>query len=109
VHAYGALRVVDNATWLRAQLGALTDHHEAAFPEPWAVSDAPHECIQRMMAAITGVELVITRLLGKWKGSRNQPTKNRTGVIAGLMEAGRPEADAMAALVGAGHDDLQAP
>ena len=58
---------------------------------------------------LTGVELVITRLLGKWKGSQNQPTKNPAGVIAGSMEAGRPEAEAMAALVAAGHDDRQAP
>jgi len=67
------------------------------------------ERIQGMMAAITGAELVMTRLLGKWKGSRNQPTKNRTGVTAGSMEADRPEANAMVGLMAAGHDDRQAP
>lgn len=43
VHAYGHVRVVDDAAWLRAQLEALTAHNEASFSEPWAVSDAPHE------------------------------------------------------------------
>jgi transcriptional regulator len=62
-----------------------------------------------MMAAVTGAELVTTRLLGKWKGSRNQPTRNRTGVTAGSMEAGRPEANAMVALMAARRDDRQAP
>lgn len=102
VHAYGVLRVVDNAPWLRAQLDALTDRNEASFPEPWKVSDAPPDHIVRIMAAIVGVEMVITKLLGKWKVSQNQPTQNQVGVIAGLKASGLPESEAMAALVEAG-------
>ncbi|MEW5756480.1 MAG: FMN-binding negative transcriptional regulator [Pseudomonadota bacterium] len=65
VHAYGLLRIVDNAAWLRDQLEALTAHNEASFPEPWAVSDAPLEYIERLMASIVGIEMVITRLVGE--------------------------------------------
>lgn len=101
-HAYGFLRVVDNASWLRAQLDALTSHNEASFSEPWAVSDAPPEYIERIMAAIVGVEMVITKLLGKWKVSQNQPTQNQTSVISGLEASGLPTSEAMAALVKAG-------
>lgn len=99
VHAYGYLRVVDNAAWLRAQLDALTDANEAPLREPWTVSDAPPEYIERMMAAIVGVELVITKLLGKWKVSQNQPTQNQASVISALRESGLPQSGAMAALV----------
>lgn len=99
VHAYGVLRVVDNASWLRAQLDALTEHNESSFPEPWAVSDAPPEHIERIMAAIVGVEMVITKLLGKWKVSQNQPTQNQVSVISGLKASSIPESEAMAALV----------
>ena len=102
VHAYGFLRVVDNASWLRAQLEALTDHNEAFFPEPWAVSDAPPEYVEKIMAAIVGVEMVITKLLGKWKASQNQSTQNQMGVVSGLKESGFPESEAMAPLVEAG-------
>jgi transcriptional regulator len=102
VHAYGVLRVVDNASWLRAQLDALTEHNESSFPEPWAVSDAPPEYIERIMAAIVGVEMVITKLLGKWKVSQNQPAQNQVGVISGLKASGLPESEAMAALVETG-------
>lgn len=102
VHAHGVLRVVDNATWLRVQLDALTDHNEASFPEPWAVSDAPADHVERIMAAIVGVEMVITKLLGKWKVSQNQPTQNQLGVISGLKESGLPTSEAMVALVEAG-------
>lgn len=99
VHAHGLLRVIDNASWLRAHLDALTGHNEASFPEPWAVSDAPPEHIERMMTAIAGVEMVITKLLGKWKVSQNQPAQNQIGVISGLKASGLPASEEMAALV----------
>lgn len=99
VHAYGSLRVVDDAAWLRAQLEDLTADNEAPFPEPWAVSDAPHEYIEGMMAGIVGIEMVITRLSGKWKVSQNQPAQNRSSVVAGLKAVGLPDALAVAALV----------
>lgn len=99
VHAYGLLRVVDDALWLRAQLDALTAHNEASFPEAWAVSDAPPDYIERIMEAIVGVEMVITKLLGKWKVSQNQPSQNQASVVSGLKASGRPESEAMAALV----------
>lgn len=105
VHAHGVLRIVDNATWLRAQLEALTDHSEASFPEPWAVSDAPADHIERIMTAIVGVEMVVTSMLGKWKVSQNQPMQDRVGVISGLKASGIQGAAAMAALVEAAAKD----
>lgn len=41
VHAYGYVRVVDDASWLRVQLEALTAHNEASFSEPWTVFRCP--------------------------------------------------------------------
>ncbi|MBI5938003.1 MAG: FMN-binding negative transcriptional regulator [Betaproteobacteria bacterium] len=102
VHAYGFLRIVDNAAWLRAQLEDLTTHNEASFSEPWAVSDAPHEHIEKIMAAIVGIEMVITKLSGKWKVSQNQPAQNQASVVAGLKASGLPDSLAMAALVEVG-------
>ncbi len=102
VHAYGQLQVVDDASWLRSQLEALTNQHEAAFPEPWAVADAPHEFTEKLMEAIIGIELVITRLSGKWKVSQNQPPCNQASVAEGLSASGQLDAAGMAALVKAG-------
>lgn len=102
VHAYGVLRVVDNASWLRAQLNALTDHSEASFPEPWSVSDAPPDHVEKIMTSIVGVEMVITKFLGKWKVSQNQPAQNQASVISGLRASGLPDSEVMAALVEAG-------
>lgn len=99
VHARGTLRVVDDAAWLRAHLEALTAHNEAAFSEPWQLSDAPTGFTDRLLEAIVGIEIAITRLSGKWKTSQNQPEGNRAGVVRGLRARDSDEARAMAALV----------
>ena len=93
VHAYGELRVIDDPVWVLAQISALTAANEAALPQPWAVSDAPTDYIEKMLGAIVGIEIVITRLLGKWKVSQNQPAVNQASLIAALD--GQP----MAALI----------
>jgi len=102
VHAYGVLRIVDDASWLRAQLHALTGQNEAAFPDPWSVSDAPPEYVENMMQAIVGVEMAVTKLLGKWKVSQNQSAQNQASVISNLRASGRAEAELMASLVETG-------
>ncbi|MES2353608.1 MAG: FMN-binding negative transcriptional regulator [Pseudomonadota bacterium] len=99
VHAYGSLRIVDDPTWLRSQLEALTAHNEASFPQPWKIADAPHEYIEKLIGSIVGIEIVITKLYGKWKVSQNQPAQNRTTVVEGLQASGTEEALMMAKLV----------
>lgn len=107
VHAYGTLRAIDDAGWVREHLETLTDHHEANLPKPWAVSDAPGEFIEETIKAIVGVEIVITRLSGKWKVSQNQPEQNQAGVIKGLASCGHRDAVAMAALVEVARKDAR--
>jgi transcriptional regulator len=88
VHAYGELRVIDDPVWVFAQISALTAANEAALPQPWAVTDAPADYTEKMLGAIVGIEIRITRLLGKWKLSQNQPPANQTSLIRAL--AGTP-------------------
>ncbi len=101
-HACGTLRVIDDAAWIRAQLEALTAHNEAKFDLPWSISDAPREYTDKLIETIVGIEIVITKLTGKWKVSQNQPAKNQAGVIAGLAHSDQRDAAEMAALVSAG-------
>lgn len=101
-HARGVLRVHEDAGWLRAHLAALTAAHEGARAEPWRVEDAPADYADKLIGAIVGIEIAITRLTGKWKTSQNQPARNRAGVVLGLRGEGGDDALAMAALVGAG-------
>lgn len=98
-HAYGRLRIIDDAAWLLAHLDALTASNEAAFAAPWQLSDAPPDFTEKLIGAVVGIEIVITRLIGKWKASQNQPPQNRAGVVSALRTSGSAEALAMAALV----------
>ena len=93
VHAYGQLTVIDDAAWIFGQVSALTASNEAALPQPWAVTDAPPDYIEKMLGAIVGIEITVTRLLGKWKASQNQPAENRASLIAALEKTGTPMAE----------------
>lgn len=99
VHAYGPLRIIDDRMWLRGLVGRLTDRHEAVTAQPWKVTDAPDDYVEKMAGAIVGIEIPITKLIGKWKVSQNQPVANREGTIKGLSEIPTTEAKAMAGLV----------
>lgn len=99
VHAYGKLRIIDDAVWLRNQLNKLTDQNEAQSPKPWLVKDAPVEFTEKLLDSIIGIELNITKLIGKWKVSQNQPHQNKESVMAGLNSTNRSEAFKMAELV----------
>jgi transcriptional regulator len=83
-HVHGRLRVIDDVAWLRRLLETLTDHHEAGQPQPWKITDAPEDHIEKSLRAIVGLEIVIDRIEGKFKLSQNHPTRNRAGVVAGL-------------------------
>lgn len=94
VHVHGTLTAVEDRTWLRAQVAALTVTHEAPRPEPWQVDDAPPDYVEQLLDAIVGLELTVTRIEGKWKLSQNRPPADRAGVAAGLRaEAGPAGAD----------------
>jgi transcriptional regulator len=95
IHARGQLRVIDDPDWKRRLLDGLTREHEADFPDPWQVADAPSEYIDRLLTAIVGIEIEITGLKGKFKLSQNQPEGNRAGVIAGLGERNEQELAAL--------------
>lgn len=99
VHVHGPLRIIEDATWLRQHLQALTTQSEAGFATPWAVTDAPHDFIEGLLGKIVGIEMVVTKLTGKWKASQNQPPQNRAAVIEGLRALGSARAEEMAALM----------
>jgi transcriptional regulator len=101
VHAHGVLEAVDDAPWLHALVSRLTARHEARRPAPWQVSDAPADYVQQMLAAIVGIRIPVSRLIGKWKLSQNRSAADRGGVAEGLA-AGADEARTMAELLRAG-------
>ena len=96
VHAHGPLRTFDDPALLEQHVRVLTDLHEAVFPEPWKIEDAPADFLQSMLKSIVGIEIPIERLEGKWKVNQNRLPADRAGAEAGLRASGCP---AMADLV----------
>jgi transcriptional regulator len=90
IHAYGTVRFIDDAEWLRDFVTRLTDKHEAAYSQPWKVTDAPPAYVDSQLARIVGVELPISRLEGKWKFDQRSSEPDRIGVMAGLEASGTP-------------------
>lgn len=99
VHVHGTLTIVDEADWLHEQLDALTTAHETAFDEPWQMSDAPADYTRKLIGAIVGIEIEISRIVGKRKLSQNRSAADQDGVVAGLQAlpeaAGCPMAQRM--------------
>ena len=99
VHAHGALRFVREPDALRRHLARLTARHESSRPQPWSITDAPAEYIEKQLGAIVGVEIEIARLEGKWKMSQNRSAEDVDGVIEGLGASKDPREREVADLV----------
>jgi transcriptional regulator len=99
VHAHGIPLVIEDKAWLLEHLNQLTDTHEAGQALPWKVSDAPSEFTDHMIERIVGIEIRISKLLGKWKVSQNRPKPDRLSVVAGLLARNDPQSNEMADLV----------
>jgi transcriptional regulator len=90
VHAHGRIRFVEDPTWTRELVSALTDRHEAGRPTPWRMTDAPESYLESMLQMIVGFEVVVERLEGKFKASQNRIPRDREGVAMGLAADGEP-------------------
>jgi transcriptional regulator len=91
VQVRGTPRVIDDAAWLRAQIGDLTSAQESRRSEPWKVTDAPQPFIEGQIKAIIGIEIPILNIEGKWKVSQNRSAADRQGVCEGLRDEGLNE------------------
>jgi len=88
VQARGTLVLHHDPEWKRSHVASLTTRHEATFPAPWSIDDAPADYIDSMLRSIVGIEVLVTSLEGKWKLSQNRPAPDIAGVITGLAAHG---------------------
>lgn len=108
-HVYGRLVVHHDEKWLRGVIGRLTRSFERAQPTPWKMGDAPADFLHEMLGKVVGIEIIITRMVGKWKVSQNRLPADQAGAMAGLRATGEPEAAAMADLIQATAERGRAP
>jgi len=106
VHAHGRLRIRDDEKFVRGLVARLTRAHEAeaarmqGAARPWKMGDSAPEFIDQMVSMIVGIEVELTRLVGKWKLSQNKDARDRTNAAEELRRRGHDElAGAMDATV----------
>jgi transcriptional regulator len=85
VHAHGRIVVHDDESFLRGLVARLTRKMEAGEAQPWKMGDAPPDYIQQMLGAIVGIEIEVTRIVGKWKLSQNKEAADRRGASDTLI------------------------
>jgi len=99
VHAHGAMRIIDDPSWVRAQLERLMTRFESPRANPWRMSDMPTDYVDALVHGVVGLEIRISRLIGKWKVSQNRPVADVAGIVDGLRATGAESDRAMAELV----------
>lgn len=102
VHAYGRAEVFTDPARLLQIVSGLTDKHEAGRAEPWAVSDAPADYIEKMLNGIVGFAIPIDRLEGKRKLNQNRSSEDIVGVTKGLAASQHPLDQEIAQLMSQG-------
>src|SRR5262249_54401495 len=99
VHAHGRIAVRDDEAFLRGLVARLTRRMEAGEPTPWKMGDAPPDFITQMLSNIVGLEIEVTRLVGKWKVGQNKDARDRRSAADALAQrdgdASRAVAEAM--------------
>jgi transcriptional regulator len=83
VHAYGVPSLITDSQRLLALLDQTISTYEASLPEPWNGS-LPEEFRDKMMRAIVGFEIPISRIEGKFKLGQNRSAEDLQGVYKAL-------------------------
>jgi transcriptional regulator len=87
-HAYGRVTIHDDERYVRGLVARLTRTHEASQPVAWKMGDSPTEFIDMLLKAIVGIEIEITRLVGKSKLSQNKEVRDLLGAGNALKALG---------------------
>jgi transcriptional regulator len=83
VHAYGTFHLVEDRDGLLDILRRSVTAYESPMPEPWPFDESAGH-VEKMLKAIIGFRIEITRLEGKWKLSQNHPQDRSRKVIRAL-------------------------
>ena len=100
VHAYGEIRLVEDRDGLHDILSRSVAVYEQGMPEPWSFDKSDPD-VDKMLKAIVGFRMEISRLEGKAKLNQNHPEERRLKVIRALAAQTGEDSQAIAKLMGA--------
>lgn len=90
VHVHGSIKIRDDEKFVRGVVARLTRVHEGRTnaERPWKMTDSSPEYIEQMLKAIVGIEVEITKMVGKSKLSQNRDARDRQAVVEELRKRG---------------------
>jgi transcriptional regulator len=90
VNVHGKISIRDDEKYVRGVLARLTRIHEGRTDagKPWRMGDAPKEYIDGLLKAIVGIEIEITKIVGKSKVSQNREERDRVSAAKELGKRG---------------------
>ncbi|MBD5830134.1 FMN-binding negative transcriptional regulator [Janibacter melonis] len=100
VHGWGELVVHDDPRWVRGVLARLTTAMESGREQPWRMGMAPADYLDARLGDVVGVEIPLTRLVGRFKVSAARSDADRLGAHDGIAGegGGRAVEDLLAAM-----------
>lgn len=90
VHVYGKPRVIHELDDLRQMVTHLTHFHESQVESDWSLKESGKN-FENDLKAITGLEIEILRMEGKFKFNQNKREEDQIGVINNLENSGETE------------------
>ena len=90
LHVHGKIGIRDDERFVRGLVARLTRVHEGGTgaERPWRMTDSSKEYIDDMLTKIVGIEIAITRIVGKWKLSQNREDRDRVNAAEELRKRG---------------------
>lgn len=88
VHVHGRVQIKDDERYVRGVVAKLTRTHEASQPKPWKMTDSAPEYIDTLLKAIVGIQVEITRVVGKYKLSQNKEKRDIESAGQALVDKG---------------------
>jgi len=85
VHVYGVPQLLDTAD-LRQIVYDTTAKYESAMPQPWNIPLTEEE-IDKMLKAIVGFSIRITRVEAKFKLGQNRSAEDQVGMLRALQNS----------------------
>lgn len=98
VHAYGRFRAIHDETEMLEIVRRTVDLYESSRPQPWQF-DSNSAFNGRLVKAIVGFHIDISRIEGKWKLSQNHSDQRQEKVMAALESSPNAEDKQVAQLM----------
>ncbi len=90
VHVFGKPKVIHNLDELREMVTRLTHFHEDQVDSDWSLEESGKH-FEIDLKAITGLEIEITRMEGKFKFNQNRKEEDQRNVIENLEKLGEKD------------------